>query len=176
MTGLPTTSLADLAIRPARISDAQAIAAIYAHHVAYSTATFDIEAPDEAAWAQKIAAITARDWPFLVAEREEQLAGYCYAAQFRERAAYARTCEDSIYIRPGLEGTGIGTRLLTALIVAARERGFAQMIAVLGGAGKVSAALHTKCGFVEAGRLRNVGFKLGRVLDSLCMQRDLTQE
>ncbi|MFN4019296.1 MAG: GNAT family N-acetyltransferase [Erythrobacter sp.] len=168
--------MADLAIRPARVSDAQAIAAIYAHHVAHSTATFDIEAPDEAAWAQKIAAIIARGGPFLVAEREEQLAGYCYATQFRDRAAYARTCEDSIYIRPGLEGTGIGTRLLTALIAAARERGFAQMIAVLGGAGQVSAALHAKCGFVEAGRLRNVGFKFGRVLDSLYMQRDLTQE
>jgi L-amino acid N-acyltransferase YncA len=176
VTVLRTTSLPDVGVRPARVSDAQAIAAIYAHHVAHGTATFDTEAPDAAAWEEKIAHITARGWPFLVAEREGQVAGYCYATQFRERAAYARTCEDSIYIRPGLEGTGIGTRLLTALIAAARACGFEQMIAVLGGAGPVSAALHAKCGFAEAGRLRNVGFKFGRRLDTLYMQRDLTGE
>ncbi len=166
----------DAVIRPARDSDAQAIAAIYAWHVANGTGTFDTVAPDEGAWADKIARITARGWPFLVAVRESELAGFAYAAQFRERAAYARTCEDSIYVRAGLEGSGIGTRLLTALIAAARLAMFEQMIAVIGGAGPVSAALHAKCGFAEVGRLRNVGFKLGRRLDTLYMQRDLTGE
>ncbi len=166
----------DVVIRPAAVSDAQAVCEIYAHHVAHSTGTFDITAPDAAAWEAKIAQIVARGWPFLVAEREGQVAGYAYATQLREREAYARTCEDSIYVRPGLEGSGIGTQLLTALIVAARDCGFEQMIAVLGGAGPVSAALHAKCGFVEVGRLSNVGFKFGRRLDTLYMQRDLTRE
>ena len=166
----------DAVIRPACPDDAQAIAAIYAWHVANGTGTFDMVAPDAAAWAEKIAHIMARGWPFLVAKREGEVAGFAYAAQFRERAAYARTCENSIYVRNGQEGGGIGTRLLTALIAAARASGFEQMIAVIGGAGPVSAALHTKCGFVEVGRLRNVGFKLGRRLDTLYMQRDLTGE
>ena len=166
----------DIAIRPARDTDAQAVCDIYAHHVAHSTGTFDLVAPDASAWADKIAHITARGWPFLVAGHRGDVAGFAYAAQFRERAAYARTCEDSIYVRAGQEGTGIGTRLLTALIVAARASGFEQMIAVIGGAGPVSEALHAKCGFAEAGRLRNVGCKLGRRLDTLYMQRDLTGE
>lgn len=168
--------MADVVIRPATVSDAQAVCEIYAHHVAHSTGTFDITAPDVTAWKAKIADIAARGWPFLVAEREGVVAGYAYATQLREREAYARTCEDSIYVRPGLEGSGIGTQLLTALIAAARASGFEQMIAVLGGAGPVSAALHAKCGFAEAGRLRNVGFKFGRRLDTLYMQRDLTRE
>ncbi|MFY7746000.1 MAG: GNAT family N-acetyltransferase [Erythrobacter sp.] len=168
--------MADFVIRPARASDAQAVCDIYAWHVENGTGTFDTTAPDAAAWDEKIAYILARGWPFLVAEREDAVAGYCYAAQFRERAAYAHTCEDSIYVAQGLEGSGIGTRLLTALIAAARDCGFEQMIAVLGGAGPVSAALHAKCGFAEVGRLSNVGFKFGRRLDTLYMQRDLREE
>jgi phosphinothricin acetyltransferase len=168
--------LPDVAIRPARPEDAQAVCDIYAWHVANGTGTFDTVAPDPAAWVEKIAHITQRGWPFLVAERDGAVVGYAYAAQFRERAAYALTCEDSIYVAQGLEGSGIGTRLLPALVTAARDCGFEQMIAVLGGAGPVSAALHAKCGFAEVGRLNNVGFKFGRRLDTLYMQRDLTRE
>ncbi len=166
----------EVVIRLARPDDAQAVCDIYAWHVANGTGTFDTTAPDAAAWAEKIAHIMQHGWPFLVAERDDVVAGYAYATQFRERAAYALTCEDSIYIRQGLEGGGIGSRLLTALVTAARNCGFEQMIAVLGGAGPVSAALHAKCGLVEVGRLRNVGFKFGRRLDTLYMQRDLTRE
>jgi phosphinothricin acetyltransferase len=168
--------LPDVTIRPARDTDAQAVCEIYAWHVANGTGTFDTEAPDAIVWAAKIAHVAGRGWPFLVAEASGEVVGYCYAAQFRERAAYARTCEDSIYVGHGREGAGIGTHLLTALIAAARASGFEQMIAVIGGAGPVSAALHAKCGFVEVGRLRNVGHKFGRVLDTLYMQRDLTGE
>jgi phosphinothricin acetyltransferase len=168
--------LVDRVIRPVRLDDAQAVCDIYAWHVAHGTGTFDTAAPDAAAWGEKIAYITGRGWPFLVTERDGAVIAYAYAAQFRERAAYARTCEDSIYVSPGCEGQGIGTRLLGALVAAARASGFEQMIAVLGGAGAASAALHAKCGFVEAGRLRNVGFKFGRRLDTLYMQCDLTGE
>jgi L-amino acid N-acyltransferase YncA len=168
--------LPDVAIRPACAEDAQAVCDIYAWHVANGTGTFDTVAPDPAAWGEKISHITQRGWPFLVAERDGAVVGYAYAAQFRERAAYALTCEDSIYVAQGLEGSGIGTRLLTALVTAARDCGFEQMIAVLGGAGPVSAALHAKCGFAVVGRLSNVGFKFGRRLDTLYMQRDLTRE
>jgi L-amino acid N-acyltransferase YncA len=166
--------LADLTIRPAREQDAQAVCDIYAFHVAHSTATFDTVAPDAAAWAEKIAGVSARGWPFLVAERGGAVAGYAYATHFRDRAAYARTCEDSIYVADAARGGGVGSALLVALVDAARACGFEQMIAVIGGGEPASAALHAKCGFVLAGRMRNVGFKFGRRLDTIYMQCDLT--
>ena len=93
-------------IRPARTSDAQAIAAIYAWHVANGTATFDTVAPDAGVWAEKIADFAARGFPFLVAERDGGVAAYAYAARFRDRAAYAHTCEDSIYVAHDARGGG----------------------------------------------------------------------
>lgn len=166
----------DVAIRPARERDAQAIAAIYAWHVANGTATFDTAAPDEAFWAAKLADFAARGWPFLVAEREGNVLGYAYASQFRDRAAYARTCEDSIYVAQEARGQGIGSVLLPALVDAARASGFEQMLAVIGGGEPASVALHGKCGFVHAGRMRNVGRKFGRLLDTVYMQCDLRED
>ncbi len=168
--------MADVTIRPARVSDAQVIAAIYAWHVANGTATFDTAAPDAAAWAEKIADFTARELPFLAAERGDGVVAYAYAARFRDRAAYAHTCEDSIYIAHDARGGGVGSALLPALIAAARASGFQQMIAVIGGGEPASVALHGKCGFVHAGRMRNVGYKFGRLLDTVYMQRDLREE
>jgi L-amino acid N-acyltransferase YncA len=168
--------LADLTVRPARVEDAQAVCEIYTWHVASGTATFDTVAPDAAAWADKIAAVSARAWPFLVAERDGAVIGYCYATQFRDRAAYARTCEDSIYVADDARGDGIGSALLSMLIDAARACDFEQMIAVIGGGEPASVALHAKCGFAHAGRLRKVGHKFGRLLDTVYMQRDLTAE
>lgn len=158
------------------MDDAQAIAAIYAWHVANGTATFDTAAPDSAAWAEKISDFAARGFPFLVADRGGVPVAYAYAARFRDRAAYAHTCEDSIYVAHDARGGGIGSALLPALIHAARVTGFQQMIAVIGGGEPASVALHTRCGFAHAGRMRNVGFKFGRLLDTVYMQRDLREE
>lgn len=168
--------MADLTIRPSREDDAQAVCAIYAHHVAHGTASFDTAGPSAAEWAVKIADVKAQGWPFLVAEQGGEVLGYAYATQFRPRAAYARTCENSIYIADSAKGQGVGTRMLGALIDAARRFGFEQMIAVIGGGEPASVALHAKCGFVHAGRMRNVGFKFGRRLDTVYMQCDLTGE
>jgi phosphinothricin acetyltransferase len=168
--------LADVTIRPAAVSDAQAVCDIYAFHVAHSTATFDTTPPAAAAWAAKIAEFAGKGWPFLVAERGGTVLAYAYAARFRDRAAYAHTCEDSIYVADSARGQGIGTALLAALRDAARASGFAQMIAVIGGGEPASVALHGKCGFVHAGRMRHVGFKFGRKLDTVYMQCDLTGE
>jgi L-amino acid N-acyltransferase YncA len=168
--------LADVAIRPALASDAQAVCAIYDFHVAHGTASFDSAGPSAAEWAVKIADVVAQGWPFLVADQSGEVLGYAYATQFRPRAAYARTCENSIYIADSARGQGIGTRLLGALVDAARDCGFEQMIAVIGGGEPASVALHGKCGFVHAGRMRNVGYKFGRRLDTVYMQCDLTRE
>jgi len=159
-------------IRAATTADAEAIAAIYAHHVLHGTASFDEEPPSVAFWRDKISAVQARDWPFLAAN-DDQLVGYCYATQFRDRAAYQFTCENSVYVHPDHVGKGVGRKLLNELIPAAREARFRQMIAVIGGAEPASVALHRACGFTEAGRMKSVGFKFGQSLDSVYMQLSL---
>lgn len=165
--------MTDFAIRTVRSGDAGAVAAIYAHHVLHGTASFDTEPPSVDFWAEKIVAIASRGWPFLVAESDAAVAGYAYASQFRDRPAYSHTCEDSIYVHPDRMGEGVGSALLEALVAAAAKAGFEQMIAVIGGAEPASAALHARAGFVEAGRMRGVGRKFGRVLDTLYMQKAL---
>ena len=163
-------------IRAATPADADAVQAIYAFHVANGTASFDTEAPGAVFWRAKIAAVVASGWPFLIAEQSGRVIGYAYATQFRDRAAYAHTCENSIYVSDAARGQGIGTALLAALVEAARDSGFEQMIAVIGGGEPASVALHQRLGFVQAGRLRNVGYKFGRKLDTVYMQLDLTTQ
>lgn len=160
-------------IRPATPADAPAIATIYAHHVRHGTATFDTEPPPVEFWTDKIGSVTARNWPFLVAEDAGDVVGYACATQFRDRAAYARTCENSIYVRPGMIGRGIGAALLAALCDAAIVSHFHEMIAVIGGGEPASVALHAKAGFRHAGRMERVGEKFGRLLDTVYMQRTL---
>ncbi|MDF0487371.1 GNAT family N-acetyltransferase [Sphingomonas sp. H39-1-10] len=160
-------------IRPVTEADADAITAIYAHHVLHGTGTFDIDPPGVAHWRHRIAEIRARGWPFLVAERAGRVLGYAYAAQFRDRAAYRAACEDSIYIAEEARGSGVGTVLLGALIAAAPAAGFREMVAVVGGPEPASVALHGKLGFREVGRLHDIGEKFGRSLDVLFLQRTL---
>ena len=166
MTEAPT-------VRAAATADSAAIAAIYAYHVVHGTASFDTAARSEADIAAKIAECSARGWPFLVAKEDGAVLGYAYATQFRDRPAYRSTCENSIYIAADQVGRGIGKLLLAALIDAATAVGFRQMIAVIGGAEPSSVALHSRAGFVEAGRMRSVGRKHGRWLDTLYMQKAL---
>ena len=162
-----------VSVRAARRDDAESIAAIYAHHVAHGTASFDTEPRSEAETVSRIAECDSSGWPFLVAEAEGKVVGYAYATQFRDRPAYRSTCENSVYIQPDAIGRGVGTQLLRALIDAAIKAGFRQMIAVVGGAEPASVALHSRAGFVEAGRMRSVGRKHGRWLDTLYMQLSL---
>ncbi|MCL6739868.1 N-acetyltransferase family protein [Sphingomonas sp. RB56-2] len=161
---------ARVAIRPAIPGDAGAVAAIYAHHVAHGTASFDTLPRTPEQTAARIAECIDRGWPFLVAEESGVVVGYAYVTQFRDRPAYRTTCENSIYIAPASIGQGVGRRLLAALIEAAELAGFRQMIAVIGGAEPASVALHSRAGFVESGRMRSVGRKHGRWLDTLYMQ------
>jgi phosphinothricin acetyltransferase len=165
---LPTTE--PIMIRSARDDDAAAIAGIYAHHVLRGTATYDTEPPSAEAMREKIGQLLARDWPFLVAEAGGEVVGYAYATQFRDRRAYAYACENSIYVRADRTGCGIGRRLLADLVERSRNRGFRQMVAVIGGGEPASVALHASLGFREVGRLAAVGWKHGRWLDSVYMQ------
>jgi L-amino acid N-acyltransferase YncA len=163
-----------LAIRPAKITDILAITRIYAHAVEHGTASFELTPPDEAEMARRFNDLTGKGFPYLVAEVDGRLAGYAYAGPYRMRPAYRFTVENSVYIAPDMQRRGIGRALLKALIDEAQARGFRQMIAVIGDSDQAaSIGVHRACGFVDAGNLRNVGFKFGRWLDTPLMQREL---
>jgi L-amino acid N-acyltransferase YncA len=163
-----------LAITTATAADAVEIAAIYAHHVLHGTATFEIDPPDAAEIAARIAAVQAAGAPWLVArDAEGAMVGYAYAAQFKTRAAYRHACENSIYLRHDRLGQGAGTALLAALLDACTAAGFRQVIALIAGTEPASVALHARFGFAEVGRLASVGRKHGRWIDVLHMQRAL---
>jgi phosphinothricin acetyltransferase len=164
-----------ISIRDASKDDAEAIAAIYAHHVLHGTATYDIEPPSTGAMRNKIGAIRQAGWPFIVAELDGEVAGYAYASQFRDRAAYRFAAEDSIYVHAEMTGRGVGKALLNALIDRSAESGFRTLIAVIGGAEPASIAVHASCGFREVGRLNAVGYKFDRWLDSVYMQIELNR-
>ena len=163
----------DLRIRAALGEDVPAITAIYAEHVIGGTASFDTVPRTETATLEKWRECDKRGWPFFVAERDGEVLGYAYATQFRDRPAYAYTCENSIYVRGDSVGSGIGKALMTRLLKAAEEAGFRQMIAVSGGGEPASVLLHQAMGFQIAGRMKSVGRKAGRWLDTVYLQRDL---
>jgi phosphinothricin acetyltransferase len=166
--------MGDVNIRPATAADLPAITEIYADAVARGTASFEIVPPDEAEMAERFRKLAAAGFPYLAAERDGTLLGYGYAALYRERVAYRNTVEDSIYLAPAAQGKGIGGALLRQLIDACTELGFRQMVAVIGDSANVpSIRLHKAAGFAMTGTLRDVGYKHGRWLDTVIMQRTL---
>ena len=174
MTAVPLPGGGGTAVRNAVPGDAAAIAAIYAPHVLHGTASFEEVPPDAAEVGRRMAAVLDRGWPWLVAVQNGAVSGYAYAAQLNPRAGYRFTCEDSIYLHPDAIGQGLGHRLLAALIAAAAGCGFQRMIAVIGDADNAaSVALHARHGFVPAGRLHRVGYKFGRWLDVVHMERTI---
>lgn len=163
-----------LPIRPATASDLPAITAIYAHAVKNGTASFELDPPDDAEMARRYGALVSAGYPFLVAGREGAALGYAYAGPYRSRPAYRHTVESSVYVAPAAHRQGLGRALLRALIVECEARGYRQMIAVIGGSDHApSIRLHEGEGFALAGTLQNVGYKHGRWLDSVLMQRSL---
>ena len=161
-------------VRPAADQDIPAIAAIYAHHVLHGLASFEIDPPDAAEMTRRRAHITEHGLPYLVAEIDGRIAGYAYAAPYRARPAYRHTAEDSIYIDRDCAGRGVGSALLPALIAACEAAGRRQIIAVIGdSANAASIGLHAKFGFARVGLLPAVGWKFGRWVDSVLMQREL---
>jgi L-amino acid N-acyltransferase YncA len=160
-------------IRKAVHEDAAAIQEIYAHHVLHGTASFDTVPRTLIETQERIASISARGWPFLVAEILGEVLGYAYVTQFRDRAAYSSSCENSIYVRFDRRGSGIGKILLAELLKQSEVFGFRQMIAVIGGGEPASIAVHASLGFAHAGRMKSVGRKKGKWLDTVYMQLPL---
>jgi L-amino acid N-acyltransferase YncA len=164
-----------LSIRPVSLADIPAITRTYADAVRHGTASFELKPPDEAEMARRIQALLDGGLPYFVAELDGVMAGYAYASLYRARPAYRFTVEDSVYIAPDMQRRGLGKALLEKLIEASTALGFRQMIAVIGDSPRQpgSVALHAAFGFREVGRLPDVGFKFGRWLDTLLMQRAL---
>jgi len=164
----------DLLVRPSRDDDVASIAAIYGHHVLHGVASFEEVPPTAEEMAQRRAGVLARGFPYLIAERGSRVVGYCYAGPYRPRIGYRFSVEDSIYIDPSEVGRGIGRALLSQVIERVSEQGYRQMIAVIGGSETLpSIRLHAALGFTQIGVFPAIGYKFGRWIDSVYMQRAL---
>lgn len=161
-------------VREAREPDLPGITAIYAHHVRHGLASFETQPPDEAAMRARFREVRAKGLPYLAGDLDGRLAGFAYASPYRARPAYRFSLEDSIYVDPVLAGRGVGRALLAGLIEACEAVGCRQLVAIIGDSGNAaSIGLHSALGFHVVGILRSIGFKHGRWVDSVLMQRPL---
>jgi len=161
-------------IRPATPADIPAITRIYDQAVREGTASFEIVPPDEAEMRRRYESLRSGGYPYLVADLAGVIAGYAYAGPYRARPAYRWTVENSVYVDIAAQRRGVGRVLLARLIAESAARGYRQMIAVIGDAANASSIeLHRAAGFRMVGTFDNVGFKFGRWLDSVLMQRAL---
>jgi L-amino acid N-acyltransferase YncA len=155
-------------------SDVPVIQAIYAHYVATNLATFELEPPGVQQMQSRRADILRGGYPYLVARRDGEVVGYAYGSAWRSRPAYRHTVEDSIYVAPGMRQAGVGSALLRELIRQCEQRGFRQMVAVVGNSANTgSLRVHEAQGFTRVGTLGCVGYKFGEWVDTVLMQRAL---
>lgn len=161
-------------MRPATPDDLSAIHEIYSHHVLHGFASFEEEAPPLEELRRRFEDVRQRGLPWLAADFGGVLAGYGYCAPYRTRSAYRYSLEDSIYVRHGSEGKGVGSALLRELIQRCEGLGYRQLVAVIGDSGNAASInLHASFGFLRVATLRSIGFKFGRWVDSVVMQRPL---
>lgn len=161
-------------VRPATEGDMAAVAAIYGHHVLHGFGTFEEVPPSAGELESRRQAIVARGLPYLLAEDEGRVLGFAYAGPFRPRAAYRYTVEDSVYIAPDMQGRGVGKAVLSAVIAACEALGIRQVVAVIGDSGNAgSIGLHTSLGFSQKGVGEGFGYKHGRWVDIVWMQKAL---
>src|SRR5471032_2315604 len=166
--------MTSLAIRPATTADLPTVTEIYEHAVRYGTATFELIPPDLAEMTRRYKALVDGGFPYFVAALDGRVIGYAYAGPYRPRPAYRFTVENSVYLSPSVHRRGIGLQLLQRLIAESEARGYRQMIAVIGDSANAgSIGVHARCGFQMIGTHPNVGFKFGRWLDTVMMQRAL---
>ena len=163
-----------ITIRACGEDDMRAVAEIYGHHVLHSTATFELHPPSLEEMTRRRRVIVEGGYVYLVAEADLGLIGYAYAGAYHGRPGYRFTVENSVYVREGYRGAGVGMQLMQALLAECQKRPYRQMIAVIGdSANRASIELHSRLGFRRIGTLQSVGFKFGRWLDSVLMQKDI---
>ena len=173
--GIAESGTAEPTVRPATIADLGAMVEIYNYYIQNSVVTFDLENMSLQDWTDKYNWIVELGLPFIVAESaSKQIIGFAYVAPWRQKAAYKRTVEDSIYLRPAAIGKRVGTKLLTVLLEEAKAAGVKEVVAVISDKGaEPSIALHERFGFKHQGHLGKVGFKFGRWLGTVLMQKSL---
>jgi L-amino acid N-acyltransferase YncA len=161
-------------IRPALEADLPDVTEIYGHAVRFGTATFELIPPDLPEMTRRFKALMDDGYPYLVGVLDGRVVGYAYAGPYRPRPAYRFTVENSVYLRPSIHRRGIGLQLMQRLIAECEARGYRQMIAVIGDSANAgSIGVHSSSGFEMIGTHPNVGFKFGRWLDTVMMQRAL---
>ena len=161
-------------IRPSTDADIPAITEIYAHHVRYGTGTFETTPPTEADMAARRADVLSKDLPWLVAEETGRVLGYAYCQWFKPRPAYRFSAEDSIYLHPDAAGKGLGKSLLAELVSRAEAAGIRKLIAVIGDSNNGgSVGVHRALGFAPVGVLKSCGWKFGKWLDVVLMDKTL---
>ncbi|MGQ9724733.1 MAG: GNAT family N-acetyltransferase [Tepidimonas sp.] len=161
-------------IRPSHENDLPAIARVYGHHVRHGTGTFETEPPSVAEMAARRADVLAKGLPWLVAELDGEVVGFAYGNWFKPRPAYRFSAEDSVYVAPAAAGRGLGRALLAELLVQLEARGIRKVMAVIGdSANAASIGLHTALGFERVGVVRSCGWKFGRWLDIVLMEKTL---
>ncbi|WP_432872965.1 N-acetyltransferase family protein [Microbispora rosea] len=170
-------TLHEAVIRPAVPADLNAVAEIFTYYVSQTVITFEQTPPTVAEWRRRLDDLAGRGLPFLVADLDGDVAGYAYASPWRPKPAYRHTVEDSIYLAPGWTGRGLGSALLGALVDRCAQANLRQVIAVIADTGSdASTALHKRFGFTHVGRLTGVGYKHGRWIDTVLMQRTLATD
>lgn len=161
-------------IRNATEKDLGQVTDIYANEVINGTASYELDPPGLEEMTSRFEALKLKQFPYLVAELDDQIAGYAYFGPFRPRPAYKWTVENSVYVSPTSQGKGVGKALLSRLIALAEQSGYRQMIAIVGDPENLgSIALHKSCGFETIGIQKSVGWKHGRWLDCVMMQLEL---
>lgn len=163
-----------MTVRDASERDMTDVQVIYAHYVLHSLATFEQTPPSVEELLGRREMALRLGLPYLVAECNGRVSGYSYASTYRPRPSYRHTVEDSVYVAAGHRGRGVGVALLGALIERCEASGLRQMLAIIGDSQNIaSIALHRRLGFQMVGTLQSVGFKLGRWVDTVLMQRRL---
>lgn len=171
---MPDSRASTHTVRNATIADLEAVQAIYAYHVRHGLASFEEIPPDLAEMERRFRDITDRGLPYLVAELDGAARGYAYAGRYRTRPAYRYTLEDTVYVGPAYQGRGLGSALLAELVARCEGLGYRRMVAVIGdSANHASIRLHERLGFRTCGVIPSVGFKFGRWVDSVLMERPL---
>jgi len=163
-----------ITVRHSIDSDISSITEIYAHEVLTGLASFEVEPPDTCEMAKRRENIVRGGYPYLVATQEDNIIGYAYAGPYRTRPAYQHTIENSVYVSPDARGKGVGRVLLTELIDLCTQGPWRTVIAIIGDTNNIgSIALHSSLGFRHVGTIEAAGFKLGRWVDSVIMQKML---
>ena len=161
-------------IRTSTDRDLPEITAIYAHHVLHGTGTFETTPPSETEMAGRRADVLAKGLPWLVAEQDGKVQGYAYCQWFKPRPAYRFSAEDSIYLHPDAAGKGLGKLLLAELMRQAEATGVRKLIAVIGDSNNGgSVGVHRALGFAPVGVLKSCGWKFGKWLDVVLMDKSL---